>query len=186
MIAARVIARRSPPGRVARRCGPSLVAALLGTLAVPTYAAVAPVLAGRLPGRARAAFPAVARPAASSRRTCREGATMLAIGPSMANILEFYGHRRAYGLSVSPNPPAPQSDLPGRRQPRPLAAPRRHPVHRLGRVLGAQERALRAAAAELRLALPRPCRLHVQHARPGEATARVARVPLIIVYAVRP
>ena len=28
---------------------------------------------------------------------------MLAIGPSMANILEFYGHRRAYGLSVSPN-----------------------------------------------------------------------------------
>ena len=33
-----------------------------------------------------------------------EGATMLAIGPSMANILEFYGHRRAYGLSVSTNP----------------------------------------------------------------------------------
>jgi len=31
------------------------------------------------------------------------GARMLAIGPSMANILEFYGHRRAYGLSVSPN-----------------------------------------------------------------------------------
>ena len=29
---------------------------------------------------------------------------MLTIGPSMANILEFYGHRRAYGLSVSPNP----------------------------------------------------------------------------------
>jgi glycosyl transferase family 22 (putative mannosyltransferase) len=32
------------------------------------------------------------------------GATMLTIGPSMANILEFYGHRLAYGLSVSPNP----------------------------------------------------------------------------------
>lgn len=30
--------------------------------------------------------------------------TMLVIGPSMANILEFYGHRKAYGLSVSPNP----------------------------------------------------------------------------------
>ena len=29
---------------------------------------------------------------------------MLAIGPSMANILEFYGRRRAYGLSVSTNP----------------------------------------------------------------------------------
>jgi hypothetical protein len=33
-----------------------------------------------------------------------QGAQMLAIGPSMANILEFYGHRRVYGLSVSPNP----------------------------------------------------------------------------------
>jgi hypothetical protein len=32
------------------------------------------------------------------------GATMLALGPSMANIVEFYGHRKVYGLSVSPNP----------------------------------------------------------------------------------
>jgi 4-amino-4-deoxy-L-arabinose transferase-like glycosyltransferase len=33
-----------------------------------------------------------------------EQATMLTIGPSMANVLQFYGHRKAYGLSVSPNP----------------------------------------------------------------------------------
>ena len=33
-----------------------------------------------------------------------EGSTLLAIGPSMANILQFYGHRAAFGLSVSPNP----------------------------------------------------------------------------------
>ena len=32
------------------------------------------------------------------------GAEMLAIGPSMANIIQFYGHRRTFGLSVSPNP----------------------------------------------------------------------------------
>lgn len=32
------------------------------------------------------------------------GATLLTIGPSMANVLEFYGHHKAYGLSVSPNP----------------------------------------------------------------------------------
>jgi Dolichyl-phosphate-mannose-protein mannosyltransferase len=32
------------------------------------------------------------------------GAEMLSIGPSMANILEFYGHRKVLGLSVSPNP----------------------------------------------------------------------------------
>ncbi len=31
-------------------------------------------------------------------------ATFVTIGPSMANIVQFYGHRKAYGLSVSPNP----------------------------------------------------------------------------------
>jgi 4-amino-4-deoxy-L-arabinose transferase-like glycosyltransferase len=31
-------------------------------------------------------------------------ATLLTIGPSMANILQFYGQRKALGLSVSPNP----------------------------------------------------------------------------------
>jgi hypothetical protein len=33
-----------------------------------------------------------------------EGATFMTIGPSMANLVEFYGRREAYGLSVSPNP----------------------------------------------------------------------------------
>jgi hypothetical protein len=33
-----------------------------------------------------------------------QGSEMLAVGPSMANILEFYGHRKVYGLSVSSNP----------------------------------------------------------------------------------
>lgn len=33
-----------------------------------------------------------------------EDALFLTVGPSMANIVQFYGHRRAYGLSVSPNP----------------------------------------------------------------------------------
>jgi hypothetical protein len=32
------------------------------------------------------------------------GADLLALGPSMANIIEFYGHRQVYGLSISPNP----------------------------------------------------------------------------------
>jgi hypothetical protein len=32
------------------------------------------------------------------------GSKMLAVGPSMANIIQFYGHRKTYGLSVSPNP----------------------------------------------------------------------------------
>ena len=33
-----------------------------------------------------------------------EGATLMTIGPSMANLVSYYGRRRAYGLSVSPNP----------------------------------------------------------------------------------
>ena len=32
------------------------------------------------------------------------GSTILTVGPSMANVIAFYGHRQAYGLSVSPNP----------------------------------------------------------------------------------
>jgi hypothetical protein len=32
------------------------------------------------------------------------GATFLTEGPTLANIVEFYGQRHAYGLSVSPNP----------------------------------------------------------------------------------
>lgn len=47
------------------------------------------------------------------------GAEIVTIGPSMANIVEFYGRRRAYGLSVGPNPlkrnpaynPIPNPDL---------------------------------------------------------------------------
>jgi dolichyl-phosphate-mannose-protein mannosyltransferase len=32
------------------------------------------------------------------------GAQMMSVGPSMANILQYYGRRKIYGLSVSPNP----------------------------------------------------------------------------------
>jgi hypothetical protein len=33
-----------------------------------------------------------------------QDALFLTIGPSMANIIQFYGHRKSYGLSVSTNP----------------------------------------------------------------------------------
>jgi hypothetical protein len=32
------------------------------------------------------------------------GTTFMTIGPSMANLVQYYGHRSALGLSVSPNP----------------------------------------------------------------------------------
>ena len=38
------------------------------------------------------------------RRHTPEGAVFLTVGPSMANLVQFYGQRRAFGLSVSPNP----------------------------------------------------------------------------------
>jgi 4-amino-4-deoxy-L-arabinose transferase-like glycosyltransferase len=38
------------------------------------------------------------------RENTPEGSTFMTIGPSMANILQFYGQRQAYGISVSPNP----------------------------------------------------------------------------------
>jgi Dolichyl-phosphate-mannose-protein mannosyltransferase len=48
-----------------------------------------------------------------------EGARILAVGPSMANIVQYYGRRKAFGLAVSPNPlhrnpayePLPNPDL---------------------------------------------------------------------------
>ncbi|WP_340682726.1 ArnT family glycosyltransferase [Amycolatopsis coloradensis] len=33
-----------------------------------------------------------------------EGSRLMTIGPSMANLVRFYGHRSAFALSVSPNP----------------------------------------------------------------------------------
>jgi hypothetical protein len=33
-----------------------------------------------------------------------EGAVFMTLGPSMSNIVQFYGNRKGYGLSVSPNP----------------------------------------------------------------------------------
>ncbi|HET9655186.1 MAG TPA: hypothetical protein VFP72_07520, partial [Kineosporiaceae bacterium] len=47
------------------------------------------------------------------------GSQLLAVGPSMSNILQFYGGHRAYALSVSANPrdrnpayaPVPNADL---------------------------------------------------------------------------
>ncbi len=39
-----------------------------------------------------------------TREMTPQGATFMTIGPSMANIIKFYGYRDAYGLSVSPNP----------------------------------------------------------------------------------
>ena len=72
------------------------------SLLIPTWDRIAGAAATpSSPGPA--AFPAGARPASGSTRTC-PGREFMTIGPSMANIIQYYGHRKAYGLSVSPNP----------------------------------------------------------------------------------
>jgi hypothetical protein len=75
------------------------------SIAVPTWGVVNPAptttfLAGTggLPGGREAGQWVL--------RNVPDDAQLLAIGPSMANVLQFYGHHRVLGLSVSPNPNA--------------------------------------------------------------------------------
>jgi hypothetical protein len=79
------------------------VAIVAVSLAVPAWARIQPSDSGKFlagSGGVRGGREA----GAWIRDNIPAGAEMLAIGPSMANILEFYGHRKVYGLSVSPNP----------------------------------------------------------------------------------
>jgi predicted membrane-bound dolichyl-phosphate-mannose-protein mannosyltransferase len=80
-----------------------LVALATLTLLIPTFSKITPshsstFLAGSggVPGGREAGE--------WIERNVPEGAQLLTVGPSMANILQYYGHRKAYGLSVSPNP----------------------------------------------------------------------------------
>ncbi len=166
------------------RARPLLVAILLGSLAVPTYAAVAP--SGRI------SYLAGSGGLPGGRETGRyiqahvpEGATMLTIGPSMANVLEFYGHRLAYGLAVSPNgshrnpiyKPVSNPDLSLRRGDvqylvwDAFSARRSHHFERrlLSFVSRYRGRAIYTYSTQTR-----------------DRSGAVVRVPLIIVYAVRP
>jgi hypothetical protein len=106
------VSRRLPAalGRTLRRAGGVgvmargvAVVALLATLGVASWGRVSSTgstsfLAGSggVPGGRRAGHWLQANTPPGSR--------LLTIGPSMSNILAFYGHRRGYGLSVSPNP----------------------------------------------------------------------------------
>lgn len=87
--------------RMLRVAVPAVLVA--ATLLPPTLQRISPVPsasalagAGGLPGGREAGL-------WLDRNTPR-GAQLMTIGPSMANVVAFYGHRQAYGLSVSPNP----------------------------------------------------------------------------------
>jgi 4-amino-4-deoxy-L-arabinose transferase-like glycosyltransferase len=96
----RRLERRGPVLRYGRIAG---LCVLLGTLAVPALAISRPstrqtFLAGS------GGVPGGREMGKWIKANVPEGSTMLAIGPSMANLVSFYGHRKAYGLSVSSNP----------------------------------------------------------------------------------
>lgn len=110
ILAGRTLGRWSPPDfSILRRridgawVGPFLAAIIAVTLLIPSWTRIQPSTSdtflagsGGVPGGREAGE--------WIRENVPEGAEMLAIGPSMANILQFYGHRKTYGLSVSPNP----------------------------------------------------------------------------------
>jgi Dolichyl-phosphate-mannose-protein mannosyltransferase len=82
----------------------ALVAGFISlTLLIPSWQAIQPSTSGSyvagtggVPGGREAGI--------WVRNNIPEGAKLMTVGPSMANILQFYGYRKAYGLSVSPNP----------------------------------------------------------------------------------
>lgn len=73
------------------------------TLAIPAWERIQPPTSGKILAGS-GGVPGGREAGKWIRSNVPEGADMLAIGPSMANILQYYGHRRVYGLSVSPNP----------------------------------------------------------------------------------
>ncbi len=95
--------RRGLAPRVAVPLALALSLAVGASIAVPAWASINPAPseaflagAGGLPGgRAAGQWIAAKVPA---------GSGLLAIGPSMANVLQFYSGRRVQALSVSPNP----------------------------------------------------------------------------------
>jgi 4-amino-4-deoxy-L-arabinose transferase-like glycosyltransferase len=122
LLAGRTLGRWAPGwriGPVAGRLVPlALVVVLAASLAVPSWTRTHPSVSGSfLAGSG--GVPGGREVGRWIRRNVPEGAQFLTVGPSMANIVQFYGHRRAYGLSVGTNPlrrnpaydPLPNPDL---------------------------------------------------------------------------
>ncbi|HEY7345855.1 MAG TPA: glycosyltransferase family 39 protein [Gaiella sp.] len=118
-------------------------------------------------------------------RNVPAGAQFMTIGPSMANIIQYYGHRTAYGLSVSTNPL--------RRNPayKPITNPdlaiRDNELQYLVWDSFSAARSSFFSGKLLRYADRYNGRvIHSETAPARTAGGRTARKPLIVVYQVRP
>lgn len=94
--------RARPTTRI-QAIGVALVAVTGLSLAVPTWLAIQPATASSLLAGS-GGVPGGREMGEWVRENIPEGAEFMTVGPSMANLVRFYGHRVAYGLSVSPNP----------------------------------------------------------------------------------
>ena len=83
---------------------PAAIAVVLASLLPGVWSVDVPLGRAPRPWPARAGCPADGRRASGSGANLVPGTELMTIGPSMANILEYYGHRPAQGLSVSTNP----------------------------------------------------------------------------------
>jgi 4-amino-4-deoxy-L-arabinose transferase-like glycosyltransferase len=113
------------------------------------------------------------------------GATVMTLGPSMANIVQYYGHREAYGLSVSNNPLHRNPSY------QPIQNPDR--AMRQGDlqyVVWDSVSAARSPYFEERLqVLTRRYHgrvVHTEYVTAPDAEGRDTKVPVIVVYEVRP
>jgi len=191
ILAARTLSRW--PNREARVLRWRLPAGLLRTVAVlavalslllPSWSLVQTVVSDRfLAGSG--GVPSGREAGVWVRDNLPEGAQLITIGPSMANIIQFYGHRKAYGLSVSPNPL--------RRNP--SYTPIRNPDHqlRIGEiqylVWDAFSGSRSAYFSERLLQYTRRFNTHVIHTESvSVVTPEGATVekPVIVIYEVRP
>lgn len=120
----RRVLQRFPSGRTTERASRWADAARLGVVAFVVLSLLVPTL-GRVTGRSATAL-AGSGGIPGGRETGRwiadnvpEGARLITIGPSMANVIQFYGDRSCRALSVSTNPlhrnpvyePIPNADL---------------------------------------------------------------------------
>lgn len=160
------------------------IAAVLVSLLVPSWTAInqrdnATFLAGSggIPGGREAGRWLAANTPAGSR--------VLTLGPSMANILQYYGHRQCFGLSVSPNPlhrnpsytPLPNPD----------SALRHNEMQYIAWDKFSAERSSFFSAHLLAFARRYHGRIvHTETVMGTDAHGRAARVPVIVIYEVRP
>lgn len=109
VLAARALA--GVPDLVSRRsfepkglCRTAAVIVVIVSLALTSWGRVSPAQAGESFLAGSGGVPGGREAGEWVGANLPEGAQLLAVGPSMANIIQWYGDRKTYGLSVSPNP----------------------------------------------------------------------------------